>query len=342
MMKMLAAGVGMRTLRRGMYGGANAATGGMETATSGAGAGVVGSAAKKVSINTIRGKYANKIPLTVITAYDFPTASLVSDSGADMLLVGDSLAMVVLGHDNTKSVTMNEMIHHCKAASRGGKRPFLIGDMPFGSYEPSTELAVTNAIRFLSEGGMDAVKLEGGRRMSERVKAIVRAGIPVMGHIGLTPQTASSLGGYVSQGRTSKQAVDLLHDALELQNAGCFAVVLEMVPNRVASAITQALTIPTIGIGAGSGTSGQVLVFHDMLGLYSSFVPKFCKQYAQLAPPMRTALTEYVDDVVNRRFPSENHSFPIKDNELHDFLLAVSRSHPHLSASLSSPSPSVL
>ena len=220
----------------------------------------------KTTVLTFRDKHRRGEPLSLVTAYDFPTSRAVDAAGVDGILVGDSLAMVVLGHPNTLSVTMDEMLHHARAVSRGGRGALLIGDLPFLSYQADEAEAVRNAGRFLAESGMDAVKLEGGRAFVATIRAIVRAGIPVQGHIGLTPQRANALGGFRVQGRRADEAQALLDDARALEDAGCFSIVLEAVPDRLAAFITQKVGIPTIGIGAGSGTSGQILVLHDLLG----------------------------------------------------------------------------
>ena len=223
--------------------------------------------------------------------------------------------MTVLGYPNTVSITMDEMLHHCKAVARGAKRAFLVGDMPFMSYQVEPTEAIRNAGRFMKEAGMDGIKLEGGREVVETVRAIVDAGIPVMGHIGLTPQTISKLGGYKVQGKTVETARRLLADALALEEAGCFSIVLEAVPARVGELVSQQLTIPTVGIGAGAGCDGQVLVFHDVLGLFDRFTPKFVKTYAELKQPMLAALQAYRAEVETRAFPAEAHSYPIDDEE---------------------------
>ncbi len=276
--------------------------------------------AKKVTIHALQSKKERGEPITMVTAYDYPGALLVERAGIDVLLVGDSLGMVVLGYESTVPVTMDAMIHHCQAVARGAKSPFLIGDMPFGSYELSPQEAVRNAVRFLKEGGMDAVKLEGGREVTAVIRAIVAAGIPVQGHIGLTPQSISALGGYRVQGKTAAAAQKLLDDALALQEAGCFSIVLEAVPAPVAEAISQRLRIPTIGIGAGAGCDGQVLVFHDLVGLFDRFVPKFVRKYANAAAEIERALLEYKDDVVARRFPADEHTYAMDDGEIDKFL----------------------
>jgi len=270
---------------------------------------------KKVTVRTLRAKKRRGEPITMLTAYDYPSAVAVDRAGVDVILVGDSLGMVVLGYENTLPVTMDDMIHHCKAVARGARYPLLVGDMPFMSYQVSVEEAVRNAGRFLQEGGMDAVKLEGGRERIETIRAIVSAGIPVMGHIGLTPQSVNQLGGFRAQGKTAAAAKRLIDDALALQDAGVFSIVLESVPARLAALISEKLDVPTIGIGAGVGCDGQVLVFHDLLGLFDRFTPRFVKQYAQLHEVIDSALREYIDDVVNRRFPAAEHTVEMKPEE---------------------------
>ncbi len=270
---------------------------------------------KKVTVRTLRAKKRRGEPITMLTAYDYPSAVAVDRAGVDVILVGDSLGMVVLGYDTTLPVTMDDMIHHCKAVARGAHYPLLVGDMPFMSYQVSVEEAVRNAGRFLQEGGMDAVKLEGGRERIETIRAIVSAGIPVMGHIGLTPQSVNQLGGFRAQGKTAAAAKRLIDDALALQDAGVFSIVLESVPGKLAALISEKLDVPTIGIGAGVGCDGQVLVFHDLLGLFDRFTPRFVKQYAQLHEVIDSALREYVDDVLNRRFPAAEHTVEMKPEE---------------------------
>ncbi len=269
---------------------------------------------KKVSIIDLQNKKAKGVPMTMMTAYDYPTAQLVDRAGIDMILVGDSLAMVVLGYENTVAVTMEEMLHHCRAVARGAKHSLLIGDMPFMSYQVSVPQAVENAGRFLKEGNMDVVKLEGGKDRAEVVRAIVRAGIPVVGHIGLTPQTISMLGGFRVQGKSVEAALSVIEDAVALEEAGCFAMVVEGVPDRVAALITQRLSIPTIGIGAGKQCSGQVLVLHDMLGMFDRFTPKFVKKYATFFETGTKALQEYITDVENGTFPGPEHVYTIQDD----------------------------
>ena len=275
---------------------------------------------RKISLLDIQRKKVEGQPLTMLTAYDYPGAKLVDEAGVDMILVGDSLAMTVLGHPNTVSVTVDEMLHHCKAVARGTERAFLVGDMPFMSYQVSRTEAIRNAGRFIKEANMDAIKLEGGSEVVDAVRAIVRAGIPVMGHLGLTPQTATKLGGYKVQGKTAASAKQLLQDALALQEAGCFSIVLEAVPASVGQAISDRLEIPTIGIGAGPGCDGQVLVFHDVLGLFDRFIPKFAKQYAKLRQPIIEAFQAYKAEVEAGTFPDAAHSFTIDEGELELFL----------------------
>jgi 3-methyl-2-oxobutanoate hydroxymethyltransferase len=254
--------------------------------------------------------------IVMVTAYDAPGARLADEVGIELILVGDSAAMVVLGHDSTVPATVDEMIVLTRAARRGAHRALLVADMPFGSFQVSDADAVANAVRFIKEADADAVKLEGGGASLSRVRSIVGAGIPVMGHIGLTPQSATMLGGYKAQGRTAAKARALLADAQALQEAGCFAIVLEAVPAPVATRISQTLRIPTIGIGAGPGCDGQVLVWHDLLGLTEGRAPRFVKRYAQLAEDIRQALAAYAAEVRRGAFPAEEHSYGIPDEEL--------------------------
>lgn len=274
-------------------------------------------ARKKTTILVLQEKKTRGEPITMVTAYDYPSALAADRAGLDTILVGDSLGMVVLGYDSTVPVTMEEMLHHCRAVRRGvqANGPWLIGDLPFMSYQADRAEAVRNAGRLIKEGGMDAVKLEGGRAMADTVVAITGAGIMVVGHIGLTPQSAAQLGGYRVQGKTAADAQRLLEDALALQAAGAVMLVLEMVPDRVAARISQALRIPTIGIGAGAGCDGQVLVLHDMLGIFDRFTPKFVKPYAALSAEMVRALAEYCADVAARQFPDAEHSFAMEQAE---------------------------
>ncbi|KAF9345108.1 hypothetical protein BGX34_005024 [Mortierella sp. NVP85] len=257
-----------------------------------------------------------------MTAHDFPTGTLVDKAGIDMTLVGDSLAMVALGYTSTSEITLDEMLHHCRAVARGTRASFLVADMPFGTYETSPEQAVANAVRILKEGKAEAVKLEGGREMAPTIARLTQVGIPVLGHIGLTPQRQASLGGYKVQGKSAAKAMVLLEDALALQKAGCYAIVLEAVPEPVARHITNVLSVPTIGIGAGAGCSGQVLVQQDMLGLYGR-VPRFCKTYRNLADEIVGALKEYSADVKAGTFPSEEHCYPMPQEELVKFMKMI-------------------
>ncbi len=272
-------------------------------------------ARKKVTTLAFRQKKSRGEPISMLTAYDFPTALALDQAGIDSILVGDSLAMVVLGYENTLPVTMEEMLHHARAVARGARSALLVGDMPFMSYQVSGEEALRNAGRFLKEAGMDAVKLEGGRERLEAVRLITSAGIPVMGHLGLTPQSIHQLGGFRAQGKTAPAAKRLLEDALLLEEAGCFSLVLESVPERLAGLISRQLSIPTIGIGAGAGCDGQVLVTHDLLGLFDRFTPKFVKQYANLNAQMQSAFREYIADVSSRSFPAAEHTVEMDDEE---------------------------
>jgi 3-methyl-2-oxobutanoate hydroxymethyltransferase len=257
--------------------------------------------------------------VTMVTAYDYPSGQLADQAGVDVVLVGDSAAMVVLGYESTVPVTVDELLVLTAAARRGAPRPLLVGDLPFGSYHASHEDAMRTAIRFVKEAGVDAVKLEGAGPMVERIRRMVDAGVPVMGHLGLTPQTAAALGGFKAQARTAERAATLLGDALLLEEAGCFAVVLEAVPAAVAQIVSERMTIPTIGIGAGAGTDGQVLVWHDMFGLFDRFTPKFVKRYGELRPAYLDGLRAYVDDVRSGAFPGPEHSFTMKVEELETF-----------------------
>jgi 3-methyl-2-oxobutanoate hydroxymethyltransferase len=250
--------------------------------------------------------------ITMLTAYDASFAQLLDSVGVDVLLVGDSLGMVLLGYESTVPVSMDEMIHHASAVKRGTQNALLVGDMPFMSYQVSIEEAVRNGGRFMKEAGCDAVKLEGGIEVCETVRALVRAGISVMGHIGLTPQTAGQLGGYRVQGKDAESARKLLADAKALEKAGAFGVVLECIPDSLAGLITESLTIPTIGIGAGVNCDGQVLVSHDLLGMFEKFVPSFVKKYANLAPQMKEAVTSFMEEVRSGQYPDDEHSFSMK------------------------------
>ncbi len=252
--------------------------------------------------------------ITMLTAYDVSTARLLDDMGLDVILVGDSLAMVALGYDSTVPITMDEMLHHAKAVSRGTNSALIVGDMPFGSYQVDSNAAVQNAIRFLKEADCDAVKLEGGVDIYHTVCAIVKAGVPVMGHIGLTPQTAGQLGGFKVQGRDMDSARKIIADAKALDAAGVFSIVLECIPGKLAETITNTVNVPTIGIGAGVNCDGQVVVTNDLLGVFDKFTPSFIKQYVNLAPLIKEAVKSFKDDVKNKSFPGDEHTFASKEN----------------------------
>ena len=257
--------------------------------------------------------------ITMVTAYDAPSALLADEAGIELVLVGDTAAMVMLGHESTVPVTLDELIFLTLAVTRSARRPLVIGDLPFGTYEISDEQAVGSAIRMVKEGGADVIKLEGAGRMVSRVRAIAESNIGVMAHIGLTPQSATKLGGFRAQGRTAEAALRLYDDALALQDAGCFALVLEAVPAPVATRITAALEVPTIGIGAGLACDGQVLVWHDLLGMYAGPTPRFVKRYAELADEIRGSLETYVTEVRDGSFPEEQHTYSIPEDELFRF-----------------------
>jgi 3-methyl-2-oxobutanoate hydroxymethyltransferase len=276
---------------------------------------------RKITLHTLQAKKVRGEPITMLTAYDFPTARALDRAGVDSILVGDSLGMVVLGYDDTLPVTMEEMLHHARAVARGAKVAHLVGDMPFLSYQASVSDAMRNAGRFLKEGGMNAVKLEGGREVVPAVRALVGAGIPVVGHIGLTPQKVNQLGGFKTQGKSAAAARCLIEDAHALEDAGCHALVLEAIPDRLAGLITRRLSIPTIGIGAGAACDGQVLVTHDLLGLTDGFAPKFVKQYANLHGEMARAFAAYIEDVSTGRFPETTHAHALDE----DVFRAISR-----------------
>jgi 3-methyl-2-oxobutanoate hydroxymethyltransferase len=282
---------------------------------------------------TSRPETSGKLPLTdladmkrrrerivMVTAYDYPGGSLADAAGVDIVLVGDSAAMTVLGYESTVPATMDEMVMLTRAAVRGAKRPLVVADMPFGSFQISDEEAVRSAVCFVKEAGADAVKVEGAGQTVSRILALVGAGIPVMGHIGLTPQSATMLGGFRAQGHTSARARQLLEDARTLEQAGCFSLVLEAVPAPVAARITEELTIPTIGIGSGRDCDGQVLVYHDLLGLYQGKEPRFVKRYAELASTIKDAIERYAADVRSGAFPGDEHTYSIPDEELAAFL----------------------
>jgi 3-methyl-2-oxobutanoate hydroxymethyltransferase len=258
-------------------------------------------------------------PIVMVTAYDHPSAQVAEEAEVDIVLVGDSAAMTVLGYDSTVPVGMDEMVMLAGAVRRGLRTPLLVGDLPFGSYERSNEQAVESAQRFVKEAGCDAVKLERGGASVERAYAIVRAGIPVMGHVGLTPQTATALGGYKAQGRTSGRATQIAEEAIALQAAGCFSIVFEAIPAPVTDALMAKMEVPVIGIGAGPSTDGQVLVFHDLLGIFGGHTPRFVKRYANVRDEMVRGVTAYAADVRARRFPDADHSYSIDPAELEEF-----------------------
>ncbi len=269
----------------------------------------------KITIEDILGKKRAGKKITMLTAYDYPMAKILDEAGIDAILVGDSLGMVVLGYDSTLPVTMDDMIHHAKAARRGTKRALLIGDMPYKSYDTTAD-AVKNAKRFIKEAGCEAVKLEGGTAVIKQTKAIVAAGIPVMGHLGLTPQSADKLGGFKVQGKDAAKAREILDDASKLEDAGCFSIVLECVPDRLAGMVSEKLSIPTIGIGAGLYCDGQVLVLYDLIGLFDKFTPKFVKKYASVSADVSAGVKKFIEEVASGAFPGGEHSFTIKDEEL--------------------------
>jgi 3-methyl-2-oxobutanoate hydroxymethyltransferase len=255
-------------------------------------------------------------PIVMVTAYDYPSAQVAEDAGVDVVLVGDSGAMTVLGYPSTVPVSTDEMLVLASAVRRGLRSPLLVGDLPFGSYEASNEQAIATAQRFIKEAGCDAVKLERGGTSAERARAIVDAGIPVMGHVGLTPQTATALGGYRAQGRTAARAIEVARDAIALEQAGCFAIVLEAIPAPVAEEVVELLHVPVIGIGAGPATDGQVLVFHDLLGIYDGMAPRFAKRYAELKAEMVAGVAQYAAEVRTRAFPAPEHTYSIDEDEL--------------------------
>ncbi len=270
---------------------------------------------EKVTISYLMEKKRMGKKITMVTAYDYPSARLLDEAGIDVLLVGDSVGMVVLGYDSTIPVTMDEMIHHCKAVSRGTKRAFIIGDMPFLSYQVSIEKAIENAGRFIKKGGCDAVKLEGGSEVAHIVKAITDMGIPVCGHIGLTPQRATMLSGYRVQGKDIETAKALIRSAKDLEKAGAFMIVMECIPDLLAKIITEEVQVPTVGIGAGPYCDGQVLVYHDILGLFERFVPKFVKQYINLSSQIKEAVSKFKEEVESGDFPKDEHSFHMDPEE---------------------------
>jgi 3-methyl-2-oxobutanoate hydroxymethyltransferase len=269
-----------------------------------------------ITLSRLAEKKALGEPIAMITAYDFPSAQVAEEAGVDVVLVGDSGAMTVLGYPSTVPVTLDELLMLASAVRRGLSTPLLVGDMPFGSYEVSNEEAVRNAQRFVKEAGCDAVKLERGGSSVDRARAIVNAGIPVMGHVGLTPQSATALGGYRSQGRTAERALEVMKDALALQEAGCFSIVFEAIPSPLTEAIMPRMQIPVIGIGAGGAADGQVLVFHDLLGIYAGHAARFVKRYANVRDEMIKGVKAYADDVRARRYPEEEHGYTMAPDEV--------------------------
>jgi 3-methyl-2-oxobutanoate hydroxymethyltransferase len=271
---------------------------------------------KKVTLPVLFDKMAKDTPLTMVTCYDYPMAHLVEQAGIDIVLVGDSLGMTILGFDSTLPVTMHDMIRHAQAVRRGTPNAWLIGDMPYMSYQASDESAVLNAGRFMAEAACDGIKLEGGQEVCSRVRAIVAAGIPVMGHLGLTPQSVSSLGGFRLQGKSGKQAKKIVDDAKALEDAGAMAILLELVPDQVCQIITERAKVPIISLGSGPNAHGQLLIFHDMFGLYPRFTPKMAKQYGNAGKVIADGLKEYVNEVTSKVFPEPERYFGIKEEEL--------------------------
>lgn len=271
---------------------------------------------KKVTVLDVKQAKKDGRKLVMVTAYDYPFGLMADEAGVDIVLIGDSLGMVVMGLEGTVEVTMEHMIHHIRAVVRGCKRPLVVGDMPFMSYNTSIREAIINAGRLMKEGGCDVVKLEGGVDFASTVEAIVKAGIPVQGHIGLTPQTASALGGFKMQGKDAKAARRIICDAKALEDAGVFSMILEAVPAPLGKLVAEAVSVPVIGIGAGVDVDGQVLVTHDMIGLFDKFVPKFVKQYTKIRPTIINALKAYKDEVVEASFPGPEHSFKMSDEAL--------------------------
>ncbi len=264
---------------------------------------------KKVTIHTLRKMKQAGERITMLTAYDATFARLFDEAGVEVLLVGDSLGMVIQGHDTTLPVTMDQMVYHCSAVARTAERAHLVGDMPFGSYQAGADEAVRNAMRLVAEGGMESVKLEGGAEYADVVSRVVRAGVPVMGHIGLTPQSVHKLGGYIVQGRGEEKAQQLLDDAKALEQAGCYSLILEMMPAELSARISRSVSMPVIGIGAGAGCDGQVLVSYDLLGLNPAFTPRFVKRYLEMGVAIRDAVQKFRDDVRHGVFPGPEHSF---------------------------------
>lgn len=269
---------------------------------------------KRVTVTSFLDMKSKKEKITMLTAYDYAMAKCLDQAGVDSLLVGDSLGMTMLGYENTLSVTLDDMIHHCKAVCRGTTRALVVCDMPFMSYHISPEKTVENAGRIIKETGAHAVKIEGGVEVEAHIKALIRAQIPVVGHLGLTPQSVNMLGGFKVQGKSEEQALKLIEDAMLLESLGCFAIVLECIPDKLATLVSERLSVPTIGIGAGNGCDGQVLVIQDMLGLYNDFVPKFVKQYDHMHDSVTLAVKTYCEEVKSKAFPEEKHTFKIDDS----------------------------
>ncbi len=275
---------------------------------------------KKVTTALLREMKKAGEKISMLTAYDYSMAKILDEAGIDVILVGDSLGMVMLGYDTTLPVTMDDMVHHTAAVARGCKRALVVGDMPFLSYQINTDEALRNAGRLIQEGGAEVVKLEGGREVAETIKKMVDSGIPVMGHIGLTPQSVNQFGGFKVQGKTEAAARKIIEDAEILEDAGVFSIVLECIPSAIAEMITERVSVPTIGIGAGPHCDGQVLVIHDLVGLFDKFVPKFVKQYAHVGDLIKEACSQYAQEVRSGKFPTEENSFSINEDELKKLL----------------------
>jgi 3-methyl-2-oxobutanoate hydroxymethyltransferase len=275
---------------------------------------------EKLTIPDLLARAKEGTPLSMITCYDYPSACIIDRAGVDIVLVGDSVAMTVLGNPTTLPATMDMMVVFARAVAKGCKRAFVIGDMPYMTYQISVSEAIRNAGRFMAEAGVDGIKLEGGRTMTDAVRGIVRAGIPVMGHLGLTPQSASMIGGYKVQGRSGQAAIALLEDALALQDAGVFAVLLELVPARVAAVITEKLDVPTISIGSGADCKGSCQIFHDAVGMFEAFTPRHAKKYADVGALIRTAMERFVQEIKDHTYPGPEHSFKIDHEALQEFL----------------------
>jgi 3-methyl-2-oxobutanoate hydroxymethyltransferase len=277
----------------------------------------------KVTLRTLFSKMRKKEQITMLTCYDYPTAYFMEQAGVDILLVGDSLGMTVLGYDSTLPVTMDIMIAHAQAVRRGSPSAWLIGDMPYMTYQPSIETAIRNAGRFMAEAACDAIKLEGGAEVADRVEALVKVGIPVMGHLGLTPQSVSALGGFRVQGRSAAQAKKIVDDAQALEEAGVFSILLEMVPARVCQLISERCSVPIISLGSGPDADGQLLIFHDMFGLYPKFTPKMARVYGNAGEVILNGLKQYVEDVITRDFPQRENWFTIKDEAFEELKEAL-------------------